>query len=84
MNKYFPAVRQAIAEHHRRWALSTTARRREKLFLDVRNVAAELQGRGFYPSVNKIVERLPAESCREWKTITLAVREARAVLGISN
>ena len=66
------------------WALSTTARRREKLFLDVRNVAVELQGRGFYPSVNKIVERLPAESCREWKTITLAVREARRVLGISN
>ncbi|HSP67466.1 MAG TPA: hypothetical protein VLN48_07050, partial [Bryobacteraceae bacterium] len=48
MNKYFPAVRQAIAEQHRRCALCTTARRREKLFLDVRNVAAELQGRGFY------------------------------------
>src|SRR5437763_13323631 len=67
MNKYFPAVRQAIAEQHRRCASSTTAQRRERLFLDVRKIAADLQGRGFYPSVNKIVEGLPAGSCSEWK-----------------
>ena len=83
MNKYFPAVRQAIAEQHRRCASSTTAQRRERLFLDVRKIAADLQGRGFYPSVNKIVERLAAGSCREWKTISLAVRETREALGIS-
>ena len=83
MNKYFPAVRQAIAEQHRRCASSSTAQRRERLFLDIRNIAAELQGRGFYPSVNKIVERLPAGSCSEWKTINMAVREAREALGIS-
>jgi hypothetical protein len=60
-----------------------TCQRRERLFLDIRNIAAELQGLGFYPSVNKIVERLPAGSCSEWKTINLAVREAREALGIS-
>jgi hypothetical protein len=83
MNKYFPAVRQAIAEQHRRCVSSTTAQRCERLFLDVRKIAADLQGRGFYPSVNKIVERLPAGSCSEWKTISLAVRETREALGIS-
>ena len=83
MNKYFPAVRQAIAEQHRRCASATTAQRRKKLFLDIRNIASDLQGRGFYPSVNKIVDRLPAGSCSEWKTIHLAVREARGTLGIS-
>ena len=81
MNKYFPAVRQAIAEHHRQWVSSATAQRREKLSLDVRNIAAELQGLGLYPSVNKIVDRLPAGCCTEWKTITCAVREAREGLG---
>jgi len=82
MNKYFPAVRQAIAEQHRRCASSATAQRREKLFLDIRNVAADLQGRGIYPSVNKIVDRLPAGSCSEWKAINSAVREAREALGL--
>jgi AraC-like DNA-binding protein len=82
MDKYFPAVRRAIAEQHRRCVSSATAQRREKLFLDTRNIAAELQGRGLYPSVNKIVERLPEGSCSEWKTITLAVREAQKTLGI--
>ena len=57
MNKYFPAVRRAIAKEHRRWVSSATARRREKPFLDIRNIAAALQDRGFYPPVNKIVER---------------------------
>ncbi len=82
MNKYFPAVRQAVAESHRQCVSSATAQRREKLFLDVRNIAADLHGLGFYPSVNKIVDRLPAGSCGEWKTINLAVRDARAALGI--
>jgi hypothetical protein len=83
MNKYFPAVRRAIAEEHRRWVLSATARRRERLFLDTRNIAAELQDQGLYPSVNRIVENLPEGSCTEWKSITLAVREAQRTLGIS-
>jgi hypothetical protein len=83
MNKYFPAVRQAIAEQHRRWVSSATAQRREKLFLDIRSIVSQLHGRGLYPSVNKIVERLPAGSCSEWKTINLSVREAREALGIS-
>ena len=81
MNKYFPAVRQDIAEHYRQWVSSVTVQRREKLSLDVRNIAAELQGLGLYPSVNKIVDRLPAGCCSEWKTITCAVREARQALG---
>jgi AraC-like DNA-binding protein len=81
MNKYFPAVRRAIAEHYRQWVSSVTAQRREKLSLDVRNIAAELQGLGLYPSVNKVVDRLPPGCCSEWKTITCAVREAREALG---
>lgn len=83
MNKHFPAVRQAIAEQHRRCASSTTAQRRDKLFRDVRSIAAELRDQGIYPSLNRIVERLPAGSCNEWKTINLVVREAREVLGIA-
>src|SRR5437763_16868386 len=67
MNKYFPAVRQAIAEHYRQLVSSVTAQRREQLYLDVRNIAVELQGRGLYPSVTQIVDRLPAGCCSEWK-----------------
>jgi hypothetical protein len=40
-----------------------------------------VQELGLYPSVNKIVDRLPAGCCSEWKTITCAVREARQALG---
>jgi AraC-like DNA-binding protein len=81
MDKHFPVVRQAIAENHRRWALSATAQRREKLFLAIRNIAADLHRRGRYPSANKIVERLPPGSCCEWKAVNLAVHEARRALG---
>lgn len=83
MDKYFPAVRRAVAEQHRRWTSSATAHRRDKLFLDIRNIAAELQGRGVYPSANKIVALLPAGSCSGWNSIHLAIREAREALGIS-
>jgi hypothetical protein len=81
MDKHFPVVRQAIAENHRRWALAATAQRREKLFLAIRNIAADLHQRGCYPSANKIVERLPPGSCCEWKAVNLAVHEARRALG---
>ena len=81
MNKHFPALRQAIAEKHRRWAMSATAQRR-KLLLAIGNIATDLHQRGCYPSVNKIVERLPPGSYCEWKTLNLAVREARQALGI--
>ena len=81
MNKYFPAVRQAIAEKHRRWVMCATAQRHQKLFLDIRSIATDLRRTGCYPSVNKIVERLPPGSCCEWKAFNLAVREARQALG---
>ena len=83
MNMYFPAVRQAIAEKHRHWAMSATAQRRERLFLDIRSIATELHQTGCYPSLNKIVERLPPGSCCEWKAISFAVREARQALGLA-
>ena len=82
MNKHFPAVGRMIVEQHRRCLSAETAHRHELLSHDIHDIAAELQSLGLYPSVPRIVERIPEGSRREWKTITLAVREARKALGI--
>jgi len=82
MNKHFPAVGRMIVEQHRRCLSAETAHRHELLSHDIHDIAAELQSLGLYPSVTRIVERIPEGSRREWKTITLAVREARKALGI--
>jgi hypothetical protein len=83
MGKYFPTVRQRIAEKRRRVASESTSRRRDKLFQDTYNIAAELQRQGEYPSINRIREKLPEGSCTEWKTLSLAAHAARRALGIS-
>ena len=83
MGKYFPSVRLRIAEKHRRVFSENSRRRREKLFQDTSTIAAELQRRGEYPSVNRIREQLPEGSCTEWKTLSLATHAARRALGIS-
>jgi hypothetical protein len=82
MGKYFPAVRHMIAEKRRRVASESTKRRREKLLQDTYNIAAELQRRGEYPSINRIREELPEGSCTEWKTLSLATHAARQALRI--
>ena len=83
MGKYFPSVRHMIAEKRRRVFSENTKLRREKLFQDTCTIAAELQRRGEYPSVNRIREKLPEGSCTEWKTLSLATHAARQALGIS-
>jgi hypothetical protein len=83
MGKYFPSVRHMIAEKRRRVASESTKRRREKLFQDTHSIAAKLQRRGEYPSINRIREELPDGSCAEWKTLSLATHAARRALGIS-
>jgi hypothetical protein len=83
MNKYFPSVRYMIAEKRRCLALVNTKHRREVLFQHAYTIAAELQRRGEYPSVNRIRQALPEGSCSEWKTLSLATRAARQALDIS-
>ncbi len=80
MNKHFPAEARMIIEQHRRFVSAETAHRRERLFHDIHAVAAELQSRGIYPSVERVAERIPERSRCDWKTISSAVREARNVL----
>ncbi len=48
MDKYFPAVRSSVAEHHRLCVSEETKRRREKLYRDVHDIAVELQSRNLY------------------------------------
>ena len=83
MDQYFPAVRKLVAERHRQCALAETRQRHEKLRREVHRIAVELQSQGLYPSMSRIMERLPNGICREWKALTLAIREARRALGIS-
>ena len=83
MSKYFPSVRNMIAEKRRRGASEKTKRRREELFQNAYSIAVELQGRGEYPSINRIREALPEGSCTEWKALSLATHAARQALGIS-
>ena len=83
MNKYFPAVRSLVAERHRYCVSAETRRRRERLYGDVRSIATELRSQNLYPSANRIVEHLPEGSCREWKALALAIREAHKAFGIS-
>jgi hypothetical protein len=82
MGKYFPSVRHMIAEKRRRVATESTKRRREKLLQDTYNIAAELQRRGEYPSINRIREELPEGSCTEWKNLSLATHAARQALRV--
>ena len=83
MNKYFPAVRQMVAEQHRNCTSAETRQRHEKLLQDVQRIAVELQSQNVYPSTNRITEQLPDGSCREWKALSLAIRLAQEALGIS-
>jgi hypothetical protein len=83
MNRYFPDVRRRIAEQHRRCSLAETARRREVLFEVVRDIAAEIHGRGLYPSAVRIADRIPLGLRCEWVTQNAAVRQAQKGLGIS-
>jgi len=82
MNKHFLGVARMIVEQHR-WHVSAEAANRHELLLrGISDIAAELHGRGLYPSVERTLERLPEKSRRDWKTITFAVREAHKALGI--
>jgi DNA-binding LacI/PurR family transcriptional regulator len=83
MDTYFPAVRSLVAERHRQCAFAETRRRHETLYHDVHGIAAELRSQNFYPSTNRIVEHLPEGSCREWKAVAQAIRQAHKALGIS-
>jgi AraC-like DNA-binding protein len=80
MNKHFHAVARMIVERHRQCLSAETANRRELLLRQIPDIAAALDSRGLYPSVPRIVERLPERSRRDWKTITSAAREARNAL----
>ena len=80
MNKHFPPGARMMIEQHRRFVSAKTAHRRERLFHDIHAIAVEFQSRGMYPSVERVVERLPERSRCDWKTISSAVREARNVL----
>ncbi len=80
MNKYFPAVRTLVAERHRQCFSAETTRRRETMYRDVHSIAAELRSLNVHPSANRIVEQLPEGSCREWKAVALAIRQAHNVL----
>jgi hypothetical protein len=82
MNKHFPAVARMIIDEHRRFVSAETAYRHELLLHRIPDVAAELHNQGLYPSVERILERLPERSRRDWKTISFAVREAHRALGI--
>jgi len=83
IDQYFPDARNALAARHRQFASAETTRRREKLFQDVRDIAATLQRQGLYPSTNRIIDHLPPGSSREWVALNLAVDDAHKALGIS-
>jgi AraC-like DNA-binding protein len=82
MDKYFPALRRLVAERHRHCVSAETRQRHERLRRDVHRIAVELRSQNLYPSPTRITERLPEGSCREWKALTMAIREAQKALGI--
>jgi transcriptional regulator with XRE-family HTH domain/DNA-binding MarR family transcriptional regulator len=83
MERWFPALKRSIAEQRRRCVSAETSRRREQLLQAVHDIATKLQNQGLYPSTNRIVEQLPERSCREWRTLTWAIREVHKNLRIS-
>lgn len=82
MHKHFRALARMIVSQHRRYVSAETASRHELLLRRIPDIAAELHSQGLYPSVERILERLPERSRRDWKTISFAVREAHKALGI--
>jgi hypothetical protein len=82
MTKYFPSVRRIIAEKRRLVNLNNARRRRQQLFRDTYDIAICLHRQGEYPSISRICQSLPKDSCREWKALHLAARTARQALGV--
>jgi hypothetical protein len=82
MGVHFPALARRIVEGHRRSVSAEAAKRRALLLRRIPDIAAELHKQGVYPSVERILERLPERSRRDWKTISFMVREAHKALGI--
>jgi hypothetical protein len=82
MTKYFPSVRRIIAEKRRQVNLNNARRRRQQLFRDTYDIAISLHRQGEYPSISRICQSLPKDSCREWKALHLAARTARQALGV--
>jgi hypothetical protein len=82
MGVHFPALARRIVEGHRRSISAEAAKRRALLLRRIPDIAAELHKQGVYPSIERILERLPERSRRDWKTISFMVREAHKALGI--
>lgn len=82
MSVHFPALARRIVQEHRRSVLAETANRRALLLRRIPNIAGELHKQGLYPSVERILQRLPERYRRDWKTVSFAVREAHKALGI--
>ena len=81
MGVHFPALTRRIVEEHRRSASAETTKRRAMLLHSIPDIAAELDRQGLYPSVERILERLPERLRRDWITISYTVREAHKALG---
>jgi AraC-like DNA-binding protein len=82
MTNYFPSVRRMIAEKRRQLNLTNARRRRQQLFRDTYDIAILLHRQGEYPSISRICQLLPKDSCREWKALHLASLTARQALGV--
>ena len=74
----FPCRAKDGGERSTATASPPSRRRHERLLTRASNhIAVELRNQGLYPSAARINEHLPQGSCREWKALALAIRDAQ-------
>jgi hypothetical protein len=61
-----------------RWRKEDSRRRKEALVREIYGIVRRLHRKGHYPSPNRVKALLKVTSLREWKTVTNAVKAARA------
>jgi hypothetical protein len=80
---YCPSAMKQLAEQHRLYIANETTRRQEALVSSVLGIATDLAGRNIYPSLPRIVERLPDGHVSDWRFTRRVVLETQRMLASS-
>jgi hypothetical protein len=80
MLRYCPSTMKQIAEQHRLYVANETTQRQEAFLSSVLRIANDLVGQNIYPSLPRIVERLPEGHASDWRSTRRVVRETQRML----
>jgi hypothetical protein len=86
IDKYEPELRDKITRQYREWKAEDLKFRHAQLYLEINEIAIELNQQGIRPSRRQILKLIPHRQKASWNVIndgiSLAMREAQGVLKI--